>query len=461
MSTNRRQFLARTSALTGAAMAGAFGRLGVGSASAQAAGDYKALVCLFQFGGADTNNLLVPDTDYAQYELVRTPASQVGIPQASLLKVTASRQGGKSYGFHPNLQPLKELYDQKKLAVVANAGTLIAPITMADYKAGKNRPPNLFSHSDQQMLWQGLLPGEIVRTGWGGRLADRLVSANAGQKVPTMVSVSGTQIFNSGHDTTPFVIPSSGGVLLSGQAADAVSTARYNALRTLLGTGGGHQIFDGAAAILDKALQAADAANPYLTATLPAVIQTAFTVNGTLLNTGLANQLKQVARMIEARTALGVKRQVFMVNIGGWDNHSNLLTSEGNLFNQMAPAMRAFYDYTVAAGVAGSVTTFTMSDFNRTYIGNQSLGTDHAWGGNYLVMGGAVKGGDVYGTYPQLVLKGADDTGSNGAWLPTTSVDQIGNTLATWFGMSSSDIAYAFPNLANWSSGVRNVGFMA
>jgi uncharacterized protein (DUF1501 family) len=460
MSTNRRQFLARTTALTGAAMAGTFGRLGIQSAHAQAVTDYKALVCLFQFGGADSNNMLPPDTDYAQYALVRTPASQVALTQAEILKVTAARQGGKSYGFHPNLALLKDLYDQKKLAVVANAGTLLAPITLADYKAGKNRPPNLFSHSDQQMLWQGLLPGSVVRSGWGGRLADKLVVKNAGQKIPTMVSVSGTQIFNSGHDTVPFVIPGSGGVLLSGQGADAVSTARYNALKTLLGTGGGHQLFDGAAAILNESLDAAEAANPYLTPALPQIITDAFTINGTLLNTGLANQLKQVARLIEGRAALGVKRQFFMVNIGGWDTHSNILTNQNNLFNQMGPAMRAFYNYTVAAGIANDVTQFTMSDFNRTFIGNQSLGTDHAYGGNYLVVGGAVKGGDIYGTYPTLVLKGPDDTGSNGAWLPTTSVDQIGNTLATWFGMSSADIDYAFPNLANWSAGTKNIGFL-
>jgi len=275
-----------------------------------------------------------------------------------------------------------------------------------------------------------------------------------------MVSVSGTQIFNSGHDTVPFVIPGSGGVLLSGQGTDAVSTARYNALKTLLGTGGGHQLFDGAAAILNESLDAAEAANPYLTPALPQIITDAFTINGTLLNTGLANQLKQVARLIEGRAALGVKRQFFMVNIGGWDTHSNILTNQNNLFNQMGPAMRAFYNYTVAAGIANDVTQFTMSDFNRTFIGNQSLGTDHAYGGNYLVVGGAVKGGDIYGTYPTLVLKGPDDTGSNGAWLPTTSVDQIGNTLATWFGMSSADIDYAFPNLANWSAGTKNIGFL-
>jgi len=250
MTTNRRQFLTRTSALTGAAMAGTFGRLGIESASAQTVSDYKALVCLFQFGGADSNNMIVPDTDYAQYGLVRTAASQVALTQAEILKFTASRQGGKSFGFHPSLALLKELYDLGKLAVVANAGTLLAPITMAQYKAGTMRPPNLFSHSDQQMLWQGLLPGDIVRSGWGGRLADKLVAKNAGQKIPTMVSVSGTQIFNSGRSTVPFVVPASGGVLLSGQGADPVSTARYNALKTLLGTGGSNQLFNGAAEML-------------------------------------------------------------------------------------------------------------------------------------------------------------------------------------------------------------------
>jgi uncharacterized protein (DUF1501 family) len=460
MTTTRRQFLKRTTALTGSAMAGAFGRLGIESASAQTVTDYKALVCLFKFGGADSNNMIVPDTDYAQYGLVRTPASQVALTQAEILKFTAARQGGKSFGFHPSLGLLKELYDQGKLAVVANAGTLLAPITMAQYKAGTMRPPNLFSHSDQQMLWQGLLPGDIVRSGWGGRLADKLVAKNAGQKIPTMVSVSGTQIFNSGRNTVPFVVPASGGVLLAGQGADAVSTARYNALKTLLGTGGGNQLFDGAAEILNDSLTAAEAANPYLTPALPQIITDSFTINGTLVNTGLANQFKQIARLIEARAALGVKRQFFMVNIGGWDTHSNIITAQNNLFGQVGPAMRGFYNYTVNAGIANQVTTFTMSDFNRTFIGNQSIGTDHAYGGNYLVMGGAVKGGDMYGTYPTLVLKGPDDTGSNGAWLPTTSVDQIGNTLATWFGMPAADIAYAFPNLANWSAAERNIGFI-
>ena len=460
MTTNRRQFLKRTGALTGAAMAGTFGQLGIESASAQTVTDYKALVCLFKFGGADSNNMIVPDTDYAQYGLIRTAASQVALTQAEILKFTAARQGGKSFGFHPSLALLKELYDLGKLAVVANAGTLLAPIDMAQYKAGTMRPPNLFSHSDQQMLWQGLLPGDIVRSGWGGRLADKLVAKNAGQKIPTMVSVSGTQIFNSGRSTVPFVVPASGGVLLSGQGADPVSTARYNALKTLLGTGGSNQLFNGAAEILNDSLTAAESANPYLTPTLPQIITDSFTINGTLVNTGLANQFKQIARLIEARAALGVKRQFFMVNIGGWDTHSNIINAQNNLFGQVGPAMRGFYNYTVNAGIANNVTTFTMSDFNRTFIGNQSIGTDHAYGGNYLVMGGAVKGGDMYGTYPTLVLKGPDDTGSNGAWLPTTGVDQIGNTLATWFGMPSADIDYAFPNLANWPAGQRNVGFI-
>jgi uncharacterized protein (DUF1501 family) len=273
------------------------------------------------------------------------------------------------------------------------------------------------------------------------------------------VSVSGSQVFANGSSTTPFVIPSSGGATVQGQGTDAVSKARYAALKALLTTNSGNAVMQGAADVMAGSLAANDAASPILGAALPAAIQTAFTVNGAQLNTNIAQQLKQVARLIDARAALGVKRQVFFVSQGGYDTHSNTVTTQTGLFNQLAPALKAFYDYTVAAGVAADVTTFTMSDFDRTLIGNSSAGTDHAWGGHALVLGRDVKGGDMYGTFPQLVPNGADDSGRNGAWIPTTAVDQVAATLGAWFGVAGSDLAAIFPNLSRFAT--ADLGFMS
>src|SRR5581483_1074711 len=236
---------------------------------------------------------------------------------------------------------------------------------------------------------------------------------------------------------------------------DAVSTARVNALRAILKANPFNQVASGGAAVMSSAISAADVANPILTAALPTTISTAF---GNL-NTSIALQLKQVARLIEARAALGVKRQFFFVSMGGFDNHTQLLSNQNTLYGQLAPAAKAFYDYTVAAGLASNVTTFTSSDFARTFIGNSNAGTDHAWGGHHLVLGGAVRGGDIYGTFPQLVVKGPDDAGTNGSWIPTIAVDQIGSTLAKWFGVAASDMAYLFPNIGRFAT--SDLGFIA
>ena len=219
MNTNRRKFLTSTGALTASAAAGSMLRWGVESAEAQALGNYKALVCVFLFGGSDSNNMIVPVTDYSQYAATRNLASNVAITQAELLPFAAASAPGKTYGFHPSFAPLTPTYTSGNLAVIANAGTLLAPLTKADYQSGINRPQNLFSHSDQQNAWMGQLPGATVATGWAGRSADTpsLVAANLGSNIPVTISVSGKQLFTIGKQTSPLVIPQNGGVSVSGQ----------------------------------------------------------------------------------------------------------------------------------------------------------------------------------------------------------------------------------------------------
>ena len=404
------------------------------------------------FGGNDSNNTVIPYDNYGSYSAVRTTASNINIAKEQLLQISPP-SAGATFGLHPALGPLQTMFNAGKLAVVLNAGPLLAPLTKADYLAGTNRPLNLFSHSDQQNAWQGLIDGVAIRTGWGGRVGDRIYLANNGATVPTIVSVSSASLITQGTAISAFVLPSTGGVLLSGTGTDAISHARVDGVQQLLGAGSANAIISDAASVLESALTIGEAISPVLATTSPTI---AAAFNG--LNTGIALQLKQVARVIEARSMFGAKRQFFFASLGGFDTHGDELNVQGGLLAQLAPALKAFYDATSALGVASNVTTFTHSDFSRTFIANSTKGTDHAWGAHHFVLGGAVRGGDFYGKFPDLTVRGPDDSGTNGAWLPTIAVDQIGATLAAWFGVSSSDLSYVFPNLNRFAT--SNLGFL-
>ena len=444
----RREFLRRASALSAAGLAA---NLDLLSLTAEAAvSDYKALVCVFLYGGVDGNNILVPldAAGYGQYAAVRAATSNVQLTQAELLPI-APANVGTPFGLHPSMPELQAHFNSGKLALLANTGTLTRPMTKADYIAGE-RPENLYSHADQQAQWQSAISTEVARTGWGGRLADALL-AGAAQTFPMMTSTAGSNLFVTGAATQPLAIPASGGLALSGFTTTAASKARLAALNSLLDIDRGNTLVAAAADITKQAQALSATVNPILTAT-SAMLTTAFTG----LTSNLSKQLLAVAKMIESRVALGVTRQVFFVSLGGFDTHTNQLSTHKTLFTDLSTSLNAFYNATVALGVSGQVTSFTLSDFGRTFQPSAGGGSDHAWGNHHMILGGAVQGGKLYGTYPELVLGGPSDAEKEGRWLPTTSVDQYGAELAAWFGASDAQLAKVFPNLAAFGRGSCN-----
>ena len=451
----RRHFLSTVGALSAMGLGSQLNVLDfVADANAQSTSDYKALVCVFLFGGNDGNNTVIPyDTaGYGQYAAVRSASSGIQLSQASLLPIQPL-SASTPFALHPNLVEMQTLFNQRKLAVMANVGTLIQPISKAQYTAGRV-PLSLYSHSDQQAQWQSSISSVAAGTGWGGRIADKLSPLNVSSGFPVVTSLGGTALFTTGSASVPLSIPVSGSFALSGYAANAASNARLAALKQFLAAGSTNSYVNASNAIGDQALKLSATMNPILANTNSTVapIFAAVTANN------LALALYQVAKTIEARAATGAKRQIFFVPLGGFDTHADQARVQGSLLAELSPALKTFYDATVALGVSSQVTTFTLSDFGRTFQPASGGGTDHAWGNHHFVIGDAVKGGDIYGQYPTLALGGPSDAEGRGRWIPTTSVDQYGATLATWLGVQSADLTAVFPNLAQFPT--SDVGFM-
>lgn len=423
---------------------------------------YKALVCVYLDGGNDGNNSVIPNYDagYNQYAAAR--ASQgLAIARASLLPITPPSMGGQVYGLHPALSGLQTLWTQGKMAVVCNVGNLVQPLTRATYQSGAPRPYQLFSHPDQAEQFRTGISSYKSTTGWGGRVADRTATLNPGAAIPMITSIAGVNIFNIGANTKPLIVATSPTPLnqvltLDGFGTTSDELARRTAMNIARQNDLNYTIVQNAGLITQQAVSVSDqlTVDPTVTVTFP--------------STTLGNQLRQVAKLIKLRTLLSMSRQIFFVQLGGFDHHSSQLSSHNSLLAQVSQALKAFYDETVAQGVSAQVTTFTMSDFNRTFNpagSGSSVGSDHGWGGPYFVIGDSVHGGDFYGrptsngTYvPTLVTGTGDDTDIRGRFIPSVSVEQYAATLARWYGLAEADIPLVFPNINNFP--VSNLGFM-
>jgi len=433
----------------------------------QAATDYRALVCVFLNGGNDGNNTFLDLNQYNQYSTARN-AAQLAIPQASFLPV--SPVSGGSFGFHPNMTEMQSLFNSGKLAVLCNNGPLVEPLTRTTYQNGSGKKPlQLFSHSDQVGQYSTAIANSVSQTGWGGRLADKTLGLNGAATFPSNISIAGVNLYLTGVDTRQLAVADSNtslaNVLVLNTAPGASATdissrlTSFNELRTF---DNNFKLIKAASDTRSSSIQT-DAAlsnvNPVLTTPFPNP------------STSLSRQLLQVARLIKASTdptaGINMKRQIFFCQIGGFDTHSQQLNGQGSLLQQLSQAINAFYNATVELGLQDKVTLFTMSDFSRTLqpsgTGAAQVGSDHAWGNNQLIVGAAVLGHTLYGTYPNITPGGPDDTDSGssprGRWIPTTSIEQYAATLASWYGLSSADLSAVFPLISHFST--SNLGFMA
>jgi uncharacterized protein (DUF1501 family) len=416
---------------------------------AQSTEDYRALVCIYLAGGCDGHNVLVPQAAdaYAAYRSIR---GGLALPDqsASLLPITTA--DGVPYALNSGLQAIHPLWAQGKLGAIANVGPLLAPTTRAQIVGGTaTLPANLFSHSDQMQLAQAG-NGSGGGTGWGGRTADALVARNGASRFPAAVSMAGGALFTAGQQVPSASLIPGFNLDVSGMSTwpASATAARSTALNEILALDGGVRLIQAANQVRRDALSLAQLLRS----------SGAGTVGTVFPGTDIGRQLQQVARVIALRGSVGMRRQVFFVQLGGFDTHSGQGWQHWDLLRQLGDAMGAFYNATVELGVASMVTSFTQSEFGRSLQPSGS-GTDHGWGNHHLILGGAVRGGQVYGRFPFPALGGADDAGSRGALIPSTSLEQFGATLARWFGLDAAAVAAAFPAISAFAP--QDLGFMA
>jgi len=441
---SRRRLLAGAARLT-LGSAGLYATLGsmnlVRALAASGVGDYRALVCVFLSGGNDSFNMLVPRSD-DEFAIYADTRRNLAMAQRDILPVTALTPDGAEYGFHPGMSAVQQLFEDGRLAVLSNVGSLLEPVTRSTISNSiANLPKQLFSHNNQSAFWQRLGEPSSVTTGWAGRMADLLLGQV--DNSPSMnVSLDGSNIWQTGSATLSYPITSDGAVTLRGidpDSPDRATQVRSKSFMELLSNPGLYQGELGQ--IQTRAMETA--------ATVDTALQGLTPLSTEFPGDKLGSALRTTAQMIQARDRLGVSQQMFFIVARGWDNHSDQLNTHPGLLSGLSASLNAFYQATQELGVADKVTTFTASDFGRTLTSNGD-GTDHGWGGNQLIMGGSVNGGDIYGTYPLLNLDSDLDVGG-GRLIPTTAVDQYGAELARWFAnFSVGELNEIFPNLANF-----------
>jgi len=448
--TTRRHFLktAAAAGVAGAAWNPWLQMQAMAQSASAGATDYKAMVCLFLYGGNDGNNLLLP-YEQADYKLYTKARANLALDRNAVLPITPSNTGGKRYALHPAFTRIKGLFDAGQAALLANVGTLVVPTTRAQFDSRSvPLPPNLYSHSDQQSQWQTDSYNASLRGGWGGRMLERLVDSGAANRGYSCVSVTGSALWGAGDASLmPYRVPSSGNFGLSFYTpggSDPISVA----LGGLMGDVRS-DLFE--AAWLQSLKRAMDNQRVLASALDKSQTVTAFP------DTELGNQLEMIARLIRVRDGLGLKRQCFFCSMGGFDTHGDdQLDVQQQSFEEIDEAVKAFNDEMVAIGLGKQVTLFTASDFGRTLVSN-GKGSDHGWGNHHLVVGGGVKGQQVLGTFPNHTVGGPDDIGG-GNWIPSLALDELGAELGRWFG-AGSVLGEVFPNAGSFA-GKRQDGWL-